>query len=129
MGFFGVLFYLIIFPAKMKIDLNSDGTMHILVRTSFYYKREYTIIPKQLKLVARRKYANLNGMIFGGVIYGKNEYQPIICYTEDGERKFISLMMSGSSLRAGIGPYGVMTKEEILAFAKELGTKAEFHDD
>ncbi|MBM3232339.1 hypothetical protein FJZ21_03115 [Candidatus Pacearchaeota archaeon] len=112
----GLLFY---YPLRIVIKKDRNGNLSINKRDWFFVNKNYNLNKTQNPVFIARKRRMVGATIF----VGRPVYQPIIKYYEGEKAEEINLIFTASYFMRGIGPRGVIQKEQAQEISKFLGIK------
>ncbi len=121
-GFF-CIYFIFYYPLRIQLILRSNEIV-VRKRNWFFFTSEYILYKNQQPYL----YARQRRMIGASVILGKGAYQPIIKYKENGQEQEINLILTASYFMKGVGPRGVLTKEQIEEIGKWISLKVVFEE-
>ena len=113
-----MVFFLIFYPLKVILKMNSNGNLYIFKRDWFFSKKEITTAKSQNPILVGRK----RRMVGARIIIG-NYYEPIIRYGTANENKELSLLFTAASFIRGGGPKGLLQRSRIEEISRFLGIK------
>ncbi len=118
------IYFMMYYPLRIQFQLHKDGSLDVTKRDWFFRTKHYHIEKSQHPYVFAKK-----RRLIGPTIYlGAKRYQTFIIFTKNNEEKKINFLFTAAFFMRGMGPKGVLTKEEVQTLAQELKLKVIFEE-